>query len=336
MPILINNTVYNLFNYDNEAEFESCVEKLSDVIFGSSTIYVNKKKRLKGSDIVTIPDAYLIDMTNPVEPDLYIIENEIVSHDPFKHIGIQMLRFATSFEEGKVELRNYLMEVINGNKQMLKRLEEGSAKSRHRNIDNYLDSAVYKPFKALVVIDEAKDELHNVLQKINANISVLEVKSYISDKEEMVYHFDTLYENEELELVQGPVKKRSYEDILKRRERRSQCDTIVVPAREGGFKAEFLNNHQWHAIRISAAMKDKIKYIAAYQVAPISAITHVAEVDVIIPFEKTGKYLLKFKAPAHEIAPIKSNDSNRKPQGPVYVQHKNLMTAKSFDELLEL
>ena len=82
-------------------------------------------------------------------------------------------------------------------------------------------------------------------------------------------------------------------------------------------------------------MKDKIKYIAAYQVAPVSAITHVAEVDTIVPYQKSGKYLLKFKSPASEIKHVKLNDSNRKPQGPVYVQYKNLLTAKDLDNLLE-
>ncbi len=37
-----------------------------------------------GNDIVTIPDGYLIDTTKPDEPKLFIIENEIVKHDPFK------------------------------------------------------------------------------------------------------------------------------------------------------------------------------------------------------------------------------------------------------------
>ena len=70
----------------------------------------------------------------------------------------------------------------------------------------------------------------------------------------------------------------SPEERAGRRARRAKCDTIIVPAHEEGFNEVFLGEDQWYAIRISAAMKDKIKFIAAYQVAPISAITHVAEV----------------------------------------------------------
>jgi hypothetical protein len=70
--------------------------------FGSSTIYVDVKKKIKGADIASIPDGYVVDMTEPAMPRLYVLENEIVSHDPFKHIGIQMLKFVTGFDEAKL------------------------------------------------------------------------------------------------------------------------------------------------------------------------------------------------------------------------------------------
>ena len=61
-----------------------------------------------------------------------------------------------------------------------------------------------------------------------------------------------------------------------------------MPAREDGFNEEFHKHDRWYAIRISSAMIDKIKYIAAYQVAPISGITYVAEVDRIEKYKDTN------------------------------------------------
>jgi len=58
----------------------------------------------------------------------------------------------------------------------------------------------------------------------------------------------------------------------------AQCDTVIVPARKDGFEKVFLGESQWHEIRIGSEMIDRLKYIAAYQVAQISAITHVAQV----------------------------------------------------------
>lgn len=337
MPLLLANKVYNHFHFNIEADFEKLVEKIADNIFGTSTIYISKKKRIKGSEIISIPDGYLVDMTDPHRPGLYVIENEIVSHDPFKHIGIQLLKFATSFEEARMDLRKHLMNEIVNDKEKLKRLEESCKSSSQRNIDSYLDLAVYGEFKALVVIDEARTELHNVIQKINADISVLEVKTFQADDGEFIYQYDTLYDEDEIE-IEEPIIKGKQEDNdtrLRRRKRRAACDTIVVPAQEDGFKREFLGNNQWFAIRIGAAMKERIKYIAAYQVAPVSAITHFAEVDSIVPYQNTGKYLLKFKSKAEEIKPIKLLNPDKKPQGPVYIKYSEMMTAANIDELMK-
>jgi hypothetical protein len=94
LPIILDEIgqTYESVSFEKEAEFESIVVELSDQIFGPNTIYLDIKKRLKGKEIISIPDAYLIDLTTPHTPKLYVIENEIVSHDPFKHIGIQMIK----------------------------------------------------------------------------------------------------------------------------------------------------------------------------------------------------------------------------------------------------
>ena len=65
----------------------------------------------------------------------------------------------------------------------------------------------------------------------------------------------------------------------------SEIDTIVAPARSEGFHEVFLGKNRWYAIRIQSSMKPKIHYIAVYQVAPVSAITHVAEVADIEPWK---------------------------------------------------
>jgi len=60
-------------------------------------------------------------------------------------------------------------------------------------------------------------------------------------------------------------------------------DTVIVPAQQEGFEELFLGENAWHAIRISGGMLQKIKYIAAYQTRPVSAITHLAPVERIEP-----------------------------------------------------
>ena len=71
----------------------------------------------------------------------------------------------------------------------------------------------------------------------------------------------------------------------------------------------FLGENAWFAIRISDGMLPKIKYIAAYQTQPVSAITHVAPVARIEPYGESGKYKLIFSEPARQISPIPFGDA---------------------------
>ena len=91
----------------------------------------------------------------------------------------------------------------------------------------------------------------------------------------------------------------------------SNENTIVVPANEEGFNRVFLGEHCWYAVRIASGRLEQIKYIAAYQTAPVSAITHIAEVASIEPYGDGKKYKLNFAAPAKPIGPLKLGNAHR-------------------------
>ena len=121
---------------------------------------------------------------------------------------------------------------------------------------------------------------------------------------------------------------------------------VVVPANvrnDDGvtrFKSSFLgenerNEHIWFQIRIHASRLDKIKYIAAYQSAPISAVTHYAPVKTIESFGDSGKYNLIFAKPASELSePIKRREEHP-PLGPFYTTLSQLKSANTLADLLE-
>lgn len=115
----------------------------------------------------------------------------------------------------------------------------------------------------------------------------------------------------------------------------STPDTVIVPAQKEGFERVFLGQHEWHAIRISGGMLDKIKYIAAYQSAPVSAITHIAPVKQIEPYGETGKFKLVFSEPAKPIKPIPYGAApSGAMQGPRYTTLDRLNSAATIGELL--
>ena len=114
----------------------------------------------------------------------------------------------------------------------------------------------------------------------------------------------------------------------------SHENTIVVPANEEGFKKVFLGEHCWYAIRIAGGRLDQIKYIAAYQTAPISAITHIAEVASIEPYGDGKKYKLNFAAPSKPVGPLKLGSAHKSSmQGPRYTNNLALTKAKDMGDV---
>ncbi len=109
---------------------------------------------------------------------------------------------------------------------------------------------------------------------------------------------------------------------------------VVVPAQEEGFKTIFLGEHRWRAIRISGGKIQKIRYLAAYQTRPISAVTHYAPVAEIEPYGEGGKFQLIFSGPPLEIAPIPlGNAPAGLMQGPRYTTLGKLRMAKTVMDL---
>jgi hypothetical protein len=112
-------------------------------------------------------------------------------------------------------------------------------------------------------------------------------------------------------------------------------NTIIVPAQRDGFQRVFLGQNAWWAIRISGGMLPKIKYIAAYQTQPISAVTHIAPVARIEAYGDSGKYKVVFSEPAKEIEPIRFGDApSGAMQGPRYTTYEKLQKAKTISDLL--
>ena len=119
------------------------------------------------------------------------------------------------------------------------------------------------------------------------------------------------------------------------RQSSEQPDTIIVPAQKEGFEKVFLGEDCWYAIRISGGKLDKIKYIAAYQTQPVSAITHYAPVNRIEPYGEGGKYKLVFSMKAKPIGPIPFGDAAQGAmQGPRYTTFAKLTRAKKLTDLI--
>lgn len=114
------------------------------------------------------------------------------------------------------------------------------------------------------------------------------------------------------------------------------ADTIVCAAKPEGFRVTFLGEKSWHAIRIASSMIPKIKYIAMYEVKPISAIRWVGKVERIEKYKefKSGqKYIVKCSE-IFQVGPIELDDQVYVPQGSRYTRFELVKKAKKMSEAL--
>ncbi len=321
--LILNNKVYKYYEYQLENEFEKVIIENYQQIFGANTIYIDIKRKI-GDNIVTIPDGYLIDFSFIENPKLYIIENELSTHDPYRHIGSQLLKFAISYKASGRNIKKFILDFLISNKEKYDFAESRLKKAGYRNIDAFLDSLIFDiPVAAIVIIDKSSDQLENVLSQLTMDADVIEFQTFY-DSETKIHKFIPF--NEEIR----EIEEKGRVDI-----KIEELDTIVVPARQEGFQSAFLESNSWWAIRISASMLERIKYIAAYQVAPISAITHVAEVAKIEKYKDTNKYKIFFKENAKEIKHIKliKKKKGNAPQAPRYTNYNKLMDAKYLSDI---
>jgi hypothetical protein len=330
MSILITpQGVFKLYQFDTEKEFERCVVSQVEMIFGKRCVYLDCKRRIgKRETKQSIPDAYLIDFSSQREPKLFIVETEIASHDLFQHIGVQILQFAHSFASAPRQVKLLLFDGISKDSKVYQTCETYAQEYGLRNIDNMLDHSVNDTFRALIIIDEATDELYKVVKNFRFPVEVIEVETYQGVGGDHIYRFTPLFKDVS-----------DIKESIEQREQRpvdiSEFGTIVVPAREDGFQETFLGANRWYQIRIHASMIPQIRYIAAYQVAPVSAITHWALVKNIEPWEDTGKFAVNFAEPAKEIGPIPLVPKSRVKalQNTRYTSFDRLQKAKTLNEV---
>jgi len=314
---------YQAFPYKKESELEEAVQIVKEQFFGKDRIYLDDKRKIGAKGKTNnLPDGYIIDLTSSKEPKIFVVENDLSSHQHLKHIAVQILEFSLSYESSKVKVKNIIKESLQKSKKDWKKCEAFAKLNGFENVDYLLESIIQKKdsFNAMLIIDEVSEELETVLiNRFRFPVEVLTLRRFKSNTGKVLYEFEPFLYDAKTEVTKVEV---------------SEIDTIVVPAREDGFRDTFLAKSQWYAVRLNSSMIPKIKYLATYQVAPISAITYMAEVKSIEQYEDTNKYILYFTDKPKKIDPVKLGKKKGKaPQSSRYTSKARLLNTKTLDEL---
>ncbi|MBY0538405.1 hypothetical protein K2P47_03330 [Patescibacteria group bacterium] len=318
---------YNLIPFDTEAEFEKAVIEHAVELFGPNTFYLDAKRLIarRGEWKGGIPDGFLIDLSDPTEPHLYFVENELASHDVYRHVAEQVARFLAIAVTDAIQLRAILANHIRANKELLAQIETHIKEAQFHNLDNLLNVLTEKPARVVVVIDEETEDLNQVLSVFQRRPDVAVLQRFTSDSESM-YWCQPMRDDAEVLVTNGQT---TAAPALR------EFDTIVCPAHKEGFESAFIKQDAWWAIRLSQEARERINYLAIYQKAPIGAVTHVAEIERIEPYKNSGKFIVYVKN-KRTIGPIKLDGGGKRgiaPQGPRFTTIEKLKQAKKLSDL---
>lgn len=148
--------------YEKEEDLESEVVSNHKLFFGDNTIYIDAKRKISTKELGgSVPDGFLFDLSDMREPEFYIVEIELSSHDFFKHIFPQVTKFFAFYRNNKTqaELVEKIFGLVNSSPELKRRFKSHLG---GREIYKFIKDAVENSQNILLVMDGNKPEIAEV------------------------------------------------------------------------------------------------------------------------------------------------------------------------------
>jgi len=158
-----NNRKFLEYKYPLEEELERDILSNSKLFFGDNTIFIEAKRKLETKTMGgTIPDGFLFDLSDIDNPEFYIVEIEISSHDFYKHIFPQITKFFAFFKNNKSQsdLVEKIFSIVNSNVELKSEFKNYLI---HREIYKFIKDVIENSQNILLIIDDQIDELPEII-----------------------------------------------------------------------------------------------------------------------------------------------------------------------------
>lgn len=164
MPIgvFLNSQTFEPVIYTIEDNFERLVVKNAQTIFGDKAIYIDAKKKVNTSSLGgTIPDAFLIDLSDPDDPQFYLVEVELQSHDFFKHIFPQITKFFAFYRDPnqRHNLTETIFALFQQDDALIKKIRDSIGS---KEVYKFLKDTIDDSQNILIIIDGSKVEFEEI------------------------------------------------------------------------------------------------------------------------------------------------------------------------------
>jgi predicted transport protein len=206
MVIFKDNKYYTKYTYKTESEFETDVVENALVFFGKKAIYIDVKRKLTSKALGnSIPDGFLFDLKDIENPEFYIVEAELITHDFYSHIFPQITKFFSFFKnyETRRELVEKLYTIINFETSLKKQFKDMIGANE---LYKYLADMIENSQNILLVIDGEKKELPEIISTYTDTwgkvVKVQIVKKYINNSD-VIFTMDPEFEAIEFSLFQS-------------------------------------------------------------------------------------------------------------------------------------
>ena len=183
--LLVDGVKYFLRTPADEESLEGMVREHSKEVFGETAVYFDLKHKLTSkTGIGSIPDAYVVDFSEPCK--WYIVEVELASHPVDEHIMPQVNRFMRGIinANSQKEVSDAIHEEIDRDK-ILKTFAEN--KIGLKEVYRFLSDLVAGPPQIAVVIDEVTERVTESLKAFKEEPMIIEFRTYVRESAETVH-----------------------------------------------------------------------------------------------------------------------------------------------------